>query len=228
MLNIIAEAGVNFRNLDEAFQFIDEAKRLNLFAVKYQLYSEEQIKQADPKHQEFLRSIQLSWEDAGDLYNYGKKIGQEVFFTPMFLEAVDFLRGLDVSLYKIRFKDRYNSEILDKVLATNKPVFVSNPFLKVNFQPLNYYPLYCIPEYPAKSRYHPTDIDTQYFRGVSDHSQGTKLLEHYLRILRDFRDDTFWYFEKHVYLDSNPNCLEKDWSVSFSELEKVLKEVNFK
>lgn len=226
MIKIICECGVNWRTLDEAFQFIDACKQLNLFACKFQLYSEEQIREANPKIQDFLRSIMLSYEDAGDLGNYGRKIGQEVFFTPMYPEAVDFLEGFDINYYKIRFKDRYNSKIVDKVLETQKPVFISNTFQKVSYIPLNYYPIYCIPEYPApETKYHPVDIDFTYFRGISDHTSTTNVLELYLRLLKDHENTTFLYFEKHMMLDTFTDALERDWSVTFSQLEQVLKEV---
>ena len=221
-LKIVCEAGCNFRNLDEAFMFIDKCRELEIPFCKFQLFNEDNIKDADPTIQDFLRSIMLSKDDAKDLFEYGKKIGQEVFFTLMY-DCIDILEDMGINYYKIRFKDRYNSEIIDKVLATNKPMFISNSFCKVSFKPLNYYPLYCIPEYPAKHGYELEDIDFTYFYGISDHSPDLFLLRKILKLLRNSKDTTFLYFEKHLHLDTYPDCLEKEWSVSFSELEEVLK-----
>ena len=82
--------------------------------------------------------------------------------------------------------------------------------------PLNFwdgfkmFPLYCVPEYPALFYDY-----KMVCLGMSDHTNNTKLLN----LCKNMGTV---YFEKHVKLDGTAP-VENDWSVSFSELEEVLK-----
>ena len=211
---IVCEAGCNFKNLEEAKLFIKKSKELNLFATKFQLYSDEQIKGS--KDYEFLKSIMLDYNKAKELYDYGQSIEQNVFFTPMYIEAVDMLEEVGVNYYKIRFKDKDNWNIRVKILETNKPYFIS-----VDEMPLikhkNELNLFCIPKYPATYQDYDIGIDKlNMFNGISDHSNTLQLLK---ECLLDFGDS--YYFERHMCLDKN--CLESAWSSTFEEIKEVLK-----
>ena len=213
-MKIIVECGVNFSNLDEAYDMIREAKRIGAFLCKFQLYNKENLKDVEVlKVREFLRSIMLSEIDAMELYEYGHCIGQEVFFTPMYTEIIPFLETLGVNYYKIRFKDHENTPLIKKVLDTGRPCFIS-----INFTPqlktrkIKY--LYCVPRYPADYNFYPCLLGTS-FEGYSDHTSD-------LRLLTESLEYNVGYFEKHVKLDGT-TPLEDKWSVSFSELAEVFR-----
>lgn len=212
MIKIIAEAGTNWRTMEEAKRFIDESKRLGLFATKFQVYSEEQIK--DHPQREFLESIRIDKFEMIDLLCHGDKVNQKVFFTPMFEEAVEWCEALGVDLYKIRHADRWNGKLIMKILKTGKKTFISTD---IPFRSEQLISLLCIPEYPATfTRYHErlSKMERGYYNGVSDHTNNLVLLE--ACILNQIE-----YFEKHVCLTKDG--LEAEWSVTFKELEAILK-----
>lgn len=209
-IKLIAECGCNFKSISEAYKMIERAKECNLFAVKFQLFSKEQAKSTGTP--EFLS---LSKKDAYSLFNYGYSIDMEIFFTPMYLDAVDWCEDFGVKYYKIRYWDNHNKKLIERVRSTKKPYFIScqpkhvkrlHPFKKQ-------YLLFCIPHYPANLFSYPHKLPIGFF-GYSDHTPDLKLLE-------IVGKDKIYYFEKHVRISDD--CLEKDWSVSFDELEVVLK-----
>jgi len=219
MIKIIAEAGCNWRTFDEAFDFIYQSKRLGLFATKFQIFNKELIKD----NQNFLKlqDLILDKEDVAELFYYGQEIDQEVFFTPMYPEAVDWLEELQIPYYKLRYLDRWNMELTTKILETNKPLFISfnyNESIYLENIHKNIIPLFCIPEYPAKIDFFPFSIRygfNDHYKGISNHN-GLELLKICLEHQR------YEYHECHVMLDGT-EPLENDWSVSFSELKEVLK-----
>lgn len=209
MINIIAECGCNWDNMADASDMIIEAKKSGCWTAKFQLFTRKEAPDL-PEHL-YLTKHRAKW-----LFNVGKDIGIPVFFTPMFLEAVDWCEGIGVSMYKIRYKDRENMELIEKVLDTGKPCFISIDFIpQLKGKQIRY--LYCIPKYPATREDYglPSDFWWNYM-GISDHTPDTKLLKDMLF------HRTVEYFEKHVKLDDD--CLESAWSITFEQLVEVLKD----
>ena len=211
MVRVIAECGCNWEgSLLTAMRMIQKAKDVGCWAAKFQLFNLEQAKQVNLPTNLILREF-----GAKTLLKFGRDIGIEVFFTPMYLEAVDILERIGIRFYKIRHADSANGDILNKFENILSPKFVSLSFRR--WLPLhNLYYLKCVPKYPAKQEdYYEVFgcIDTN-FDGVSDHTGNVELL--YL-----FKD-IFDFWEIHVKLDGT-TPIEDKWSVSFSELERVLK-----
>jgi len=209
-MKIIAECGVNWRSLEEAFLMIKKAKEVGCWAAKFQLFKPSQIDKKLPL------DLYLTKEDAKLLFVYGKSIGQEVFFTPMFLEAVEWCEEIGVNYYKVRYKDRSNFNLINKIKDTLKPYFRSiNNDYSVGIDEI---PLFCIPKYPAKLIDYLFEGSNEY-RGISDHTSDLELLKLFYEKYEGWDNDR--YFEKHVKLDDD--CIESDWSVTFEALAEVLK-----
>jgi sialic acid synthase SpsE len=183
-MEIIAEAGVNFDTVDQAFALIEESKEAGCAYTKFQLYDESVIK--DSPLQAELWKRMLTRELAEKLFAEGEDIGQPVFFTPMFPEAVDWIAEMGCKLIKIRYADNYNIELVNRALDVGVPVLLSadrhyvaywrNPQIKL---------LYCVPKYPASPddyAFLPEDFDTgahpgaPIFAGVSDHTKGLEVM----------------------------------------------------
>lgn len=220
---LILENAINWNTLEEAKLMILKGKELTdttgvKTMSKFQLFTENEV--VNKEHLEYCKARMLTFEQAKELFEYGKEIGQEVFFTPMY-DCIDFLEELGVNYYKIRHYDRYNNPLIKKIWNTNKDYFISLS-KEERFYPCSMgtsYPLFCIPEYPAwwldymDIKF--TELDC--FRGISDHSYGTMLL----RTCNSKFTDNF-YFERHVCL-TKEDCLEAEWASTFQELEEVLK-----
>lgn len=218
MVRIIAEAGCNWSTIKEAKEFIKKSKELGLFATKFQLYNDEIIQ--DSEDYEFLKSIQLDYEKAKELFEYGKSIGQDVFFTPMYVEAVEWCEDIGCKYIKIRCKDNKNIQLITYAYHIyNYRTFMSietlphirrkDPYL-LDRELSNLKYLYCVPKYPARLE----DYEEGFIR-YSDHTPDLELFKK----VREYCT----LLEKHVKLDGT-EPLEDKWSVSFSELEEVLNE----
>lgn len=182
---------------------IRRASTIGVKLVKFQLFTKKEAPGL-PKH------LYLNFEQAKSLFQYGKKWKVDVFFTPMYLEAVDWCEEIGVKYYKIRHKDQKNYGLVKKVLDLDKMAFISTSDpVYLTTKNLKY--LYCVPEYPAK-------IDDYYYppnyAGISDHTHDLELLENAIM-------DKVEYFEKHVKLEGT-KPLEDAWSVTFEELGAVL------
>lgn len=219
MIKIICECGVNFSNLHEAKKMIDKSKEIDAFLCKFQIYNNKTIK--DSKNQEFLKAIMINKEIAKTLFEYGKKIGQEIFFSTMIPESIDWCEEIGVGYYKIRFYDRNNLILYRKVKKTKVPIFVScnDPNDTIYSNIAQYQKrvkfLYCVPDYPAELGKYRPDMLWKNFSGISDHTRDLKLF----RMLKD--SDQLDYFEMHMKLkDTIP--LESIWSKTFEEVKEVL------
>ena len=217
-MKVIAECGVNFDTVDQAFDMIEKSKEAGCAYTKFQLYDDSVIK--DSPLQAELRKRMITREFAKTLFNAGKDIGQPVFFTPMFPAAVDWIAEMGCKLIKIRFADNYNIELVNRALDVGVPVLLSadrrylvhyrNPQIKL---------LYCVPKYPASPddyAFVPEDFTTgaypgaRVFAGVSDHTKGLDAMARALECGAAF-------CEVHVMLEGT-HPIEEKWSKTFEEV----------
>lgn len=217
-MNIIAECGVNFDNIDQAFEMIGKSKESGCAYTKFQLFNETVIKDSPLRAE--LKKRMITREVAELLVEEGEADGQSVFFTPMFLDAVDWIADMSCPFVKIRYNDRHNIPLINRALDVGVPVLISvdrrytafytDPSVKL---------LYCVPKYPASPEdYHivPEDFSTgahpgaPVFSGVSDHTKGIEILGRANACEAEF-------CECHVMLEGT-EPIEKDWSKTFEEM----------
>ena len=221
-MKVIAECGCNWKDFDEVWDMIIKAKEIGCWAVKFQLFTEKEAPNL-PK------ILYLTKERAKVIFEFGKGQGIEVFFTPMFLEVVDWCEEIGVSMYKIRYKDQNNLELVNKIfndkelLFDTEKVFISTDYPNL-YHRLGFIPFSCVSKYPAKFedyymiRRH---FEETHYRGISDHTPNFQLLRYALKWEHLIEGD--YYFEKHVCLTKD--CLESAWSVTFEQLAEVLNNV---
>lgn len=172
MVFIVAECGVNFRNTTEVKRMIGLAKEAGADSVKFQIYRQEHVK-GHPRQQE-LEDIILKPEQIKYLKQAADGCGIEFFATPYFPEAVDWLEDAGVKRYKIRYADRYNSELIKRIKSTGELYVMScdGEYLMteqaddVRSDPRCVF-AFCIPEYPPKTTIVPGGFDI--FYGYSSH-----------------------------------------------------------
>jgi sialic acid synthase SpsE len=218
-MKIIAECGVNFDTVDQVFAMIGKSKEAGCAYTKFQLYDETVIK--DSPLREELQKRMITREFAELLVEEGEADGQPVFFTPMFLEAVDWIADMHCPLIKIRFADRYNFPLVDKALEVGVPVLISADHRYLNYcQDPRVKLLYCISRYPAAPEdYHivPEDFSTgshtcaPVFRGVSDHTKR-------LVVIQRAKDCGAEFCEVHVMLEGT-HPIDETVSKTFAEVK---------
>lgn len=221
-MEIIAECGVNWDDLDQAKAMINKSRWALCSYAKFQIYNKQVIKDSPLRSE--LTERMLSRKDAYELFDYGVLIGHPVIFTPMFAKAVDWIADMGCQLIKIRFADRNNTKLINRALDVGVPVLISvdrnytafyaDPSVKL---------LYCVPMYPAAPEDYPltpADFSTgahpgaQVFSGVSDHTSGFEVMRKALACGATF-------CECHVKL-AGTEPIEERWSKTFEGVGEFL------
>ena len=175
---------------------IDEAVNCGTDLVKFQLYDHKKLYGDLPDYS-------LSQKQATDLFNYGKDIGIEVFFSVFDVERVKWCEEMGVKRYKIACTMR-DMEVIDAISMTRKPVIISSQV------PTTWDTLYCVPEYPATNVVLPSFAR---FTGYSDHTIG-------LDKCKEAIDKGARIIEKHFCYDHSTG-IDAPWSMTPSELREL-------
>ena len=170
---IIAEIGVNHDGKVEiAKRLISEAKKAGADAVKFQkrhltatyqkklLDNPEQFDQAFHYLIPLLKEFEFNEEEYVAIKAHADNVGILIFATPFDEPSVDFIESIiNPPLYKVASADLTNLPLLEKLLATKKPLILSTGmstieeivetvgFLDKN--KANYALLHCQSTYPA-------------------------------------------------------------------------------
>lgn len=218
MVFVVAECGVNFRDLDEARRMICFAAQAGVDAVKFQVFKEKHVK-GHPRFEE-LRHIILNEEALCELKYECDDAGVKFVATPFFVEAVDWLAPL-VDMFKIRNADINKSSLVDAVLGTGKCVFASfsvsdihfgrgcDSLRRAVFGGVRAKGLLVVPEYPPSEVVFPAYFGRDYFvSGFSSHypnvvvpiaavCRGAEVVEVHFMF-----DEEYYYKEQYTPIDS--------------------------
>lgn len=136
---VIAEIGHNHRgSVEDCKKLFDAALESGVDAVKLQkrenkiLYtkqmydwhysSENAYANTYGEHRE---ALEFNFEQYSELKDYAKKIGIIFFATPFDIVSANFLKKLDIPLYKISSSDLKNHRLVEHVAKFNKPMIIS-------------------------------------------------------------------------------------------------------
>ena len=172
---IIAEAGLNHNgDINLAKKLIDEAKKTNCDAIKFQTYkansrvsqkvkSVKYFEKSDGLREDIYQMfdrLSLSQKEFKQIFNYANKKKILIFSTPFSKEDVDFLESLNTPFYKLASVDCVNLDLIKKVGQTGKPLILStgmsdisiiddaiNEFKKTGNK--NLIVLHCLSSYPS-------------------------------------------------------------------------------
>ena len=135
---VIAEAGVNHNgSMQIAKKLIDIAVEAEANAVKFQkrnltqTYLEDIVQ--DPAVAEMgveytvsnLKEVLLTDEQYQELARYSEEQGIQFLCSPWDVDSVDFLERIGMPVYKIGSPDMTNFVLLERLLETGKPLFLS-------------------------------------------------------------------------------------------------------
>lgn len=245
---IVAEIGNNHNGDPEtAKKLIDAAARAGADAVKFQTYrgldivspivpatefADWDVRGFDRWYQ-FLDSIALPFDSHADVFQHASDSGLIPFSTPTTVAAVDLLESLDVRLYKIASMDITNTQLLNRVSSTGKPVIMSTGMALEEeiekaagkFKRENLAILHCVSDYPLKPHHANLRSITRLQKkfcctvGFSDHS-----IENDLAIAAVALGATI--IEKHITLDrQSPKKAEHHFALEPAELKQLVKKI---
>ncbi len=175
---IIAEGGLNHNgDVELAKKLIDEAKKINCDAIKFQTFTASQriskevksvkySEEADGLQEniyEMFERLSINEKEHKEIFRYAKKKGIEIFSTPFDEKSVDFLEKLKVKFYKIASVDLVNLPLIKKIGYTGKPLILSTGMSNIgNVQDAvdafkstgnkNLILLHCLSSYPANEK----------------------------------------------------------------------------
>jgi len=221
---IICEIGQNHMgDMELAKQLIYSAKLNGGDLCKFQLYDHNML--YGDKSQ--IPNVELSKEQAFEVFNYGKEIGIEVFFSVFDIERVKWCEEMGVKRYKVATSQNQNRKLLEAISDTLKEYLISNDSLNLVLPKLPEYGgqakrLYCIASYPTTFKqlnFRNVAFDKKqsycYFDGFSDHTIGLDAAKIALA-----RGATI--IEKHFCID-NQMGVDAEWSMTPEELRELKK-----
>ncbi len=127
---LIAEFGLNHnRDIELAKKMVDAAAAAGVNAVKLQSYTTKYFinRRFENVHglYDIFAGLELNLEFHSQLRDYTVARGLLFFSTPLTVDWVEKLNHLGVPVFKIASGDVNNWPLLDAVVATGKPLFVS-------------------------------------------------------------------------------------------------------
>lgn len=172
---IIAEAGVNHNgDIRIAKKLIDSAKEAGADCIKFQTFKAENLvsKKAskadyqkntgdeEESQYEMLKKLQLSYDDFIKLNEYCNEIGIDFLSTAFDDESIEFLKSLDMKVWKIPSGELTNLPYLIKVAQIGKPIILSTGMSEIsdieesvnvlrNYGCVSITILHCTTEYPT-------------------------------------------------------------------------------
>lgn len=139
---IIAEAGVNHNgSLEIAKKLVDKAVEAGVDIIKFQTFKAEKLVSKSAKQAEYqkknignyvddsqynmLKKLELSEQDHQELMDYCKKKGVRFWSTAFDSDSIDFLRTLNLGLWKIPSGEITNYPYIKKIAQYHEPVILS-------------------------------------------------------------------------------------------------------
>lgn len=225
---IIAEAGLNHNgSLEVAKELIDEAKKAQCNAIKFQTFQAnkrisskvkavkyaETITGIEETLDEMFNRLAMPFEDQKKLFKYAKKLCIEVFSTPFDFDSVDFLEELGVSVYKIASMDLVNIPLIRYVAKTKKTLIISTGMSTIGQIEeavdavreegnKNLILLHCNSSYPA-----------------SPNEMNLKVMDNLKRVFKvpvGLSDHTFGLFVSHTAIALGANVIERHFTLDRS------------
>ena len=123
---IIAEAGSNHdRKLEQAKQLIEAAAQSGADAVKFQLFTADDLYPADSPVYAAVKSVELPAEWLPELAEHSERSGVMFLSSPFSRSAVDSLADVNVLAYKWASSETVNLQLLQYAAAKRKPILLS-------------------------------------------------------------------------------------------------------
>lgn len=163
----------------------------------------------------------LTKEQAKELFDFGRKIGIQVFFSVFDVERVEWCKEIGVNFYKIAYSERDNLPLM-KALPDDKVIIISTDYRNghaIYQTGKQYYcirTLYCVSKYPAQLQEVALDkaLEGRYrYDGYSDHTIGLDAAKLAFAWGADI-------VEKHFAIDHKIG-VDAEWSMTPEELKEL-------
>ena len=232
---VIAEIGINHGgSLGLAKKLIDSALKTGCDSVKFQTYiTEKRAPKGNKEIFDILKSSELDFSDFKRIKDYCDEKKIMFFSTPFDEESVDYLESISCPIYKIDSFDTVNTNLIEKINSTNKPVIMSvgmssieeikNAYslLKTSQKSL----LHCISSYPTEeqdSNLNCINVLRELFDcpiGHSDHTTGIEVPLYAAAMGAQV-------IEKHYKIGDGMKCIDAPVSITESQMTELVKKLD--
>jgi len=204
---IVAEVGQNFCGRIELAQtLIELAYKNGADLAKFQLYDHNQLYKDHPE----IPNVELSFDQAKMLFDYGAEIGIEVFFSVFDIERVKWCEEIGVKRYKVGARNG-NKSLWAKIAETGKPTIISyDPDYEKWGFPSTWKILYCVSSYPAKV----VRFNQGMFEDVGDEAGSSDGRAEYHKEYDGFSDHTIGLDATMIALARGAEIIEKHFTIS--------------
>lgn len=220
---IIAEIGGNHcGDMSRARELIRLAKYGGADIAKFQLYDVDKIKRPGDTNYDELKKVQLSKNQMYMLNECCQKNGIEFMASVFDMERFEWTESINMKRYKIASRSIYDTELIDKIVSTNKPIIASLgawkepwfPEFKVDF-------LFCksrrnILKHGLYNPPMPESFSAKGYVGFSDHYVGMEWIK--IAIGRGAE-----IIEKHFTIDKNLPGWDQPGSMDLVDLISLKK-----
>lgn len=229
VFHFIAElSGNHMGDVNVAKEMIRRTKEAGAWACKLQCYKAENLYAKDQPLYSKVKEAELNIEEIAELKLYAEKTVGVNFVCTVFVDPklVDGLESIGLKYFKIRCADSANKELIERVLKTGKPAFISAQRLPVEARYL-YHPqltyLYCNPFYPPRlSEFELNRVAV--FEGFSCHFPNI-IVPLAAAIMAKAMNKKEYYIETHVTLDHSIDNVDKAVSIDFKELAELIRHI---
>ena len=228
---VVAEIGSNWEgNYTKAKKIIQECKKANADAVKFQMWKAEELyDKSHPNWNEIKRS-ELSFQMAKKLKKFSDKQKIEFFCSAFYPDAVKFLTSIGVKKFKVAsrtclLRDPYSFETLKKKAESKKQIILSMGMggnkrkISKIFEKNKTVFCDCISDYPLKFEKINWRKAIKY-DGFSDHTMDI-LAPILFTIFKKQKKSKRIYIEKHVKME-NSRGPDASTSISTKQLSEMI------
>ena len=159
----IADVGQNYKNLDSLEELAFMVKNAGADFLKPQLFLTESLYTKDHPYYDWIRSHELSLQDAEDIFSYCESIDLKCIFSPFDIARIRYCQEIGVERIKVANRMCTDLEFLHAVKETGIP-----PIISVSKE--KHLPYFTYDDIFGKDKYQLLYVSSKYPSQITDYS----------------------------------------------------------
>ncbi len=124
-MEFIADCGQNWKDLDGLKELALQVKKSGANYIKPQLFNPNSLYQKTHPYWDWIKSHELSFKNAEDIFEYAKSIDLKCIFSPFDNERISWCRDIGIEKIKVANSRCDNLEFLNAIKETGIPPIIS-------------------------------------------------------------------------------------------------------
>lgn len=183
MVQFICDPGQNYHNLEDLKTLATECASAGADFFKPQIFSTDSLYTKNNPYYSWIKSHELSLQDAEDIFCHCSDVGIECIFSPFDLSRLDWCNELGVFTIKVAARMASDIDFLQKAADYKFKAIISLSNEHKHFSTFEYQSLFgednvrflhCVSQYPAPIELYSLKT-AEVLQGISDHTTDTIL-----------------------------------------------------